>query len=327
MMERTPAAGTGPTAVSASFAIPATPPFHLEATVRVLQRRPTNRVNRWDGGRYLRVLPTAEGLRLIAVENRGAIDAPDLHGLVFGGPISTRTQEQISAMIQRLLGPAVDLTPFYRVARQDPRLRTVTTSLRGLKPPRFLTLFETIANVIPFQQISLAAGDAIVGRLAERFGPRFQLDDRTYDAFPRPEHIAAVDADALQCLGLSRAKAVTLHNVALRILSGELSEERLEALPSAAAMAILTALPGIGPWSAGLILLRGLQRMDVFPAGDVGAVKNLGRLLGAETPMREGDQQTLLARMGETRGYLYFYALGWRLLHEGLITPAPGNEA
>ncbi len=327
MMDSTPATGTGPTAVSASFAIPAVPPFHLEATVRVLQRRPTNRVNRWDGDRYLRVLPTTEGPRLIAVENHGAIDAPDLRGLVFGGAIARRTQEEISAAIQRLLGPAVDPTPFYRVARQDPRLRAATTSLRGLKPPRFLTLFETIANVIPFQQVSLAAGDAIVGRLVERFGLRFPLDDQTYDVFPRPEHVAAVDADALRDLGLSQAKAATLHNVALRILSGELSEERLEALPSAAAMAILTALPGIGPWSAGLILLRGLRRTDVFPAGDVGAVKNLGRLLGAETPAREGDQQTFLAQMGETRGYLYFYALGWRLLHEGLITPAPGNAA
>jgi len=158
-MERVPENGPGPADVSASFAIPAVPPFHLEATVRVLQRRPTNRVNRWEDGRYLRVLPTDEGLRLVAVQNHGAIDAPDLRSLVFGGPISPRTQEQLSATLQRLLGSAVDPTPFYRVTRQDARLHAVTTSLRGLKPPRFPSLFETIANVIPFQQVSLAAGD------------------------------------------------------------------------------------------------------------------------------------------------------------------------
>jgi DNA-3-methyladenine glycosylase II len=46
------------------------------------------------------------------------------------------------------------------------------------------------------------------------------------------------------------------------VCAGALSEERLEALPSAEAVAALTALPGIGPWSAGLILLRGLQRLE-----------------------------------------------------------------
>jgi len=232
-MERTSENGPGPAEVSAPFAIPTVPPFQLEATVRVLQRRPTNHVNLWEDGRYLRVLPTGEGLRLVAVENHGAIDAPDLRGLVFGGPISPRTQEQLNATLQRLLGPAVDPTPFYRVARQDARLHAVTTSLRGLKPPRFPTLFETIANVIPFQQVSLAAGDAVVGRLVERFGERLRLGDRMYAAFPRPEHLDAVDVDALRELGLSRAKAATLRDVASRILTGELSEERLEALPSA----------------------------------------------------------------------------------------------
>lgn len=324
-MENMPESGTGPADVSASFVIPVVPPFHLEATVRVLQRRPSNRVNRWEVGRYLRVLPTDEGLRLVAVENHGAIDAPDLRGIVFGGPISPRTQEQLGATVQRLLGPAVDIAPFYRAARRDPRLQAATASLRGLKPPRFLTLFETIANVIPFQQVSLAAGDAVVGRLVDRFGERLRLGDRVYDAFPQPERVAAVEVAALRDVGLSQAKAAALRDVARRILVGELSEARLEALPGAAAMESLRALPGIGPWSAGLILLRGLRRMEIFPDGDVGAAKNLGRLLGTEDPARNGERLALLARMGDMRGYLYFYALGWRLLHEGLITPASGG--
>jgi DNA-3-methyladenine glycosylase II len=324
-MESLPACENGPVAVTAWFAIPTAPPFSLEATVRVLQRRPMNRVNRWEDGRYLRVLLTAEGLRLVAVENRGTVDAPDLRGLVFGGPVSPQTQEQLGVTVQRLLGPAVDVAPFYRMARRDPRLRAAVASLRGLKPPRFPTLFETIANVIPFQQVSLAAGDAVVGRLVERFGERLRLGDQVYDAFPRPERVAAADVAALRDVGLSRAKAATLHDVARRILAGELSEARLEALPSAAAMDVLLALPGIGPWSAGLILLRGLRRMEIFPDGDVGAAKNLGQLLGAADAARDGERRALLAQMGDMCGYLYFYALGWRLMHEGLITPVPGG--
>jgi DNA-3-methyladenine glycosylase II len=110
--------------------------------------------------------------------------------------------------------------------------------------------------------------------------------------------------------------------LAARVLSGELTTERLEALPSEAAMEVLTALPGIGPWSAGLILLRGLRRMEIFPAGDVGAAKNLARLLNLEGPVSVRDLRPLYDGFGNVKGYLYFYALGWRLLDEGLITPA-----
>jgi DNA-3-methyladenine glycosylase II len=307
---------------TASFALPAVPPCHLEATVRVLQRRPTNRIDLWDGGRYLRALLTADGIRLIAVENRGTIEAPALHCLVFGGPVSSSTQEQIGTTVQRLVGPTVDLTPFYALAEQDPRLHTAVAALRGLKPPRFATLFETIANVIPFQQVSIAAGVAVVARLVERFGQRLDLGTNAYVAFPRPDQVAMAAVEDLQRLGLSQAKARTLHTLAGQVRSGALSEERLEALPSMEAMATLTALPGVGPWSAGLILLRGLRRMEIFPQGDIGAANNLGRLLGLEGPTRVDEIRPFVTRMGQVKGYLYFYALGWRLMHEGLITPA-----
>jgi DNA-3-methyladenine glycosylase II len=134
-----------------------------------------------------------------------------------------------------------------------------------------------------------------------------------------------LDTSELQSLGLSRAKAVALHELSARVLSGELTTERLEALPSEAAMEVLTALPGIGPWSAGLILLRGLRRMEVFPDGDVGAAKNLARLLNLEGAVSVHDLRPLCDGVGSVKGYLYFYALGWRLLDEGLITPAPSH--
>jgi DNA-3-methyladenine glycosylase II len=223
--------------------------------------------------------------------------------------------------VRLILGTDVDATPFYRVAAHDARLHAVTTALRGLKPPRFPTLFETIAGVIPFQQVSLASGAAIVARLVERCGERLSLGGRTYYAFPRPEHVAQMDTGELQSLGLSRAKAVALREVAARVLSGELATERLEALPTDAAMEVLTALPGIGPWSAGLILLRGLRRMEVFPDGDVGAAKNLARLLKLEGPVSAADLRPLYDGLGSVKGYLYFYTLGWRLMGEGLITP------
>src|SRR5918912_3534784 len=129
MMRRSTEGGLDLT--DASFTLPATPSFHLEATVRLLQRRPTNRVDLWENGYYLRVLPTHAGLRLVAVSNLGTVDAPQLRGEVFGGPVATVEVEQLAATVRLILGPDVDATPFYRVATRDPRLHAVTTALRG----------------------------------------------------------------------------------------------------------------------------------------------------------------------------------------------------
>jgi DNA-3-methyladenine glycosylase II len=98
-----------------------------------------------------------------------------------------------------------------------------------------------------------------------------------------------------------------------------LEVERLQALPTAAALEALRALPGIGPWSASLILLRGLRRMDVFPEGDVGAARNLTALLGLPNVLTPAETSAFAARFGDRRGYLYFLCLGGQLLSRRLM--------
>jgi DNA-3-methyladenine glycosylase II len=121
---------------------------------------------------------------------------------------------------------------------------------------------------------------------------------------------------------LSAAKVRALRAIAERIVSGELTEREIAALDDEAAVARLTTLPGIGPWSAQIVLLRGFRRLSVFPAGDAGAIRNLRVLydLPQEDVARKGE--AILRQMGPWRGYLYFLLLGSNLLKRGLIEPA-----
>jgi DNA-3-methyladenine glycosylase II len=201
----------------------------------------------------------------------------------------------------------------------EPRFGGVAAALRGFRPPCFPTLFETCASVLPFQQLSLDAGTAIVGRLVERFGPSLTLPHQSRFAFPPAEAIADASPEALRAVGLSRAKGASLQALARLTLDGTLEVERLRALPTAAALETLRALPGIGPWSASLILLRGLRRMDVFPEGDVGAARNLTALLGLPNLLTPAETSAFAARFGDRRGYLYFLCLGGQLLSRGLV--------
>lgn len=300
--------------------LPTRAPFHLEATVRVLQRRPTNLVEIWDEGRYRRVLPVAGGLVLVEVENRGTIDRPDVRVSMHDGEEAAASRAEVHRALRRILGLDLDPEPLQRIAEAERKLRPTALALRGMRPPRFPGLFEAFANVVPFQQVSLEAGVAVTGRLIERFGARVEVGGRRYHAFPTAETVAGARVTALRSCGLSTKKAESLRGVARSIASGDLSEDALVATSTSDALRTLTELSGIGPWSAGLVLLRGLGRLDVFPSGDVGVARGLGALLRVD----DGAQlRRVVERFGDLRGYLYFCSLGASLLAKGLIHAAP----
>ena len=172
--------------------------------------------------------------------------------------------------------------------RPSEDLRPTALALRGMRPPRFAELFEAFANVVPFQQLSLDAGVAIVGRLVERFGERLRARR------PRLPRLSQGPGDRRRTdRGAAGVRPEPwegrIHPIAREAIeSGELSAEKLAGMSTNDALETLVDLPGIGPWSAGLVLLRGLGRLDVFPPGDVGAERGLRTLLraGARTSLK-----------------------------------------
>jgi DNA-3-methyladenine glycosylase II len=291
-------------------------PFHLEATVRVLQRRPTNLVDVWEDARYLRVLTVRDDLVLVEVMNQGTIDEPRVRFRILEGDDSRQASNTISNVLRRVLGLDVNPGPLERALQAERRLSPIALALRGMRPPRFPSLMETFANVIPFQQVSLDAGVAMVRRLVERFGRSLRHGGQDRYAFPTAAALAAARLDALRACGLSTKKAEALRGAAAALEAGELTEAALSQLSSVEAMRLLAGLRGIGPWSAALILLRGLGRLDVFPDGDVGAARGLTGMMHVQ---RGPALDRVIRRFGDQRGYLYFCSLGNALLARGLI--------
>jgi DNA-3-methyladenine glycosylase II len=188
-----------------------------------------------------------------------------------------------------------------------------------MRPPRFPDLFETIASVVPFQQLSLESGVALLNRLVQTFGESVQHGALHAWVFPSAESVAAATVADVRGCGLSSAKAHALRNLAMMITRGELVERRLGELPTAELLAALDDLPGVGPWTAAVIALRGFGRLDVFPPGDAGICRYLGQVFGRAGPLSDDEEQGLIERLGPARGLLYFYVLGWRLAQRGLI--------
>src|SRR5690606_6615050 len=118
------------------------------------------------------------------VSNRGSIADPDVHLFLRYGNPSAATWRELVRTVRNVLGLDVDPAPLERLASTVRQLRAAAAAVRGMRPPRFPGLFETFANVVPFQQLSLDAGIAIVGRLVERFGERLQHEGHWLRAFP-----------------------------------------------------------------------------------------------------------------------------------------------
>jgi 3-methyladenine DNA glycosylase/8-oxoguanine DNA glycosylase len=274
------------------------PPYSLSLTVQVLRRVPANIVDQWAGGIYSRALQIGAEEYILRVRQ---LDQTTLE------VDADRSPEAVLPLVRRMLGADVDLSEALRLATADSRLASVVQHFRGLRPPRFASLFETLAMTIPFQQVSLEAGQSFVNRLVQRFGKSRGV----LWLFPTPAVIANASIEDLRAAGLSAAKATTLRHAASLIVAGALSEAEIERLPSNEALRLLDDLPGIGPWTAGVMLLRGFGRLDVFPHGDVGARRALSHLLGRTSSIDDADEADLLERLGPYRGLVYFLGLAW----------------
>jgi DNA-3-methyladenine glycosylase II len=167
--------------------------------------------------------------------------------------------------VRRLLGLPLDLAPFHDWAAAEPVLGPISRALSGLRPTLNPRPFEALVVAITTQQISLRAAAAIRGRFVAAFGVQH---DVAWE-FPTRERVAALTPDEITAIGFSRSKA----SYVIGLARSELDLESLEALPDDEVIDTLTALPGLGRWSADWYLARHLARPQAWPAGDLGLRK------------------------------------------------------
>lgn len=288
------------------------PPFRLDLTVWALRRRPQNAVDTWDGSCYRRTLLCDEAPMELAVIQRGSATAPRLDVHISRRRVTSAAEDAARVALSRMLGLDVDLSGFYAQTARDEVLRALVERFRGVKPPRFPSIFECLLNAVACQQLSIEAGLTLLNRLAEDARPH----DRAPRPFPGPDDIAALTPQQLRSVGFSTHKAQAIASIAAAVRAGLLELDALDRSDAAAAVATLRQLRGIGPWSADYVLLRGLGRLDAFPRNDVGALKGLRRYLGEGS---NEDPESALARWRPFAGLVYFHLLLRGLETRGLV--------
>jgi DNA-3-methyladenine glycosylase II len=302
------------------FSVRAVPPFRLDLTVWALRRRPRNLVDRWDGVTYRRVMVVNGRAMEVAVRQTGALTAPRVEVMVTPAPRES-DKRQLRRLLDRLLGLRIDLSAWYRTANRDPRLRALADRFRGVKPPMFPTVFETLVNAFACQQFSLEAGLTILNRLAAACGTSLETPSTVGHAFPEPEEMIRMSPEELRAIGFSRQKARALLDLAGAIAGQELNLESLARESDDVIGQQLLQLRGVGRWTAEYALLRGYGRLQVFPGDDVGAQKRLARWLGRSRPLDYLGVARAVAPWQPYAGLVYFHLLLDGLSLAGALEP------
>lgn len=219
-----------------------TPPFDGAAVLAFLAARAIDGVEAVDGGTYRRTLALPGGAATVALTPRD--DGVELDGPAEAAPIA-----------RALFGLDQDPAAILAALGDDPALGPLVRARPGLRVPGAASGFEAAVRAVVGQQISVAAARRLLSHIVETVGG---------DAFPTPEALAAAPDDAFR---MPKSRARTLRELAR-------ADPPLVTPDDARA---LTALYGIGPWTAGYVALR-LGDADVFLDGDVAVRTSLARL-------------------------------------------------
>jgi DNA-3-methyladenine glycosylase II len=245
-------------------------PYDFEVSTERFRAFGRDVANLWHEGGLHRVVGERE-VRIVAAA--GGVDVE---------PLDEGTRQ----VVLKLLGAEFELEPFRVWADGRPVIGELVARLPGFRPPLTPDPFEALVTSITAQQISLFAAFAIRTRMIEAYG----LHAEHAVAFPKRERIAAASEAELVALGFSRSKA----DYVIGLARADLDLDALAALSDDEVRERLTALRGLGPWTAEWFLARHLARPRAWPAGDLALRKAATALYGVDVrelgPMLEPFQ-------------------------------------
>jgi DNA-3-methyladenine glycosylase II len=159
--------------------------------------------------------------------------------------------------------------------------------------------FAALASSIAYQQLAGRAAEVIWARVVDAVGSPFT-----------PERVLAAGPEVLRAAGLSNAKVAALTDLAARTHAGEVRLDRIGRMGDRAIIEHLTAVRGIGPWTAQMFLLFELRRLDVWPTGDYGVRAGFARAFGLDRLPSERELAALGVPFEPYRSVLAWWC--WR---------------
>ncbi len=260
-----------------------------------------------EDGVYRRLLDLGDKLVLASVRSASTTDAPELVLELQGENLGPKDVDLAKAQVSWLLGADQDLVPFYNLGKADKTIAGLVERFYGLHLPHTATVFEALVLAVLGQQISTSVARIIRTLLIETFGPSADFDGETYYAFPRPVAIWASSPAELRTMKLTQRKSEYVHGLAGAALDNNMALESLEGLTDQQIVEKLTALRGVGLWTAQWALIRAVGRPDALPLGDLALRRVVSRLFMDGAEVTDAKVEEIARRWSPYRTYATVY--------------------
>ena len=221
---------------------------------------------------------------------------------------SKELKDEVRSVIRSGLGADEDLEGFYRFAKDDPVLSLTVQDLYGMRSGLVDDVFGGTILAILLQMAPMSRSEQMIDALLLHFGNGIEFDGKEVTLWPRPADLAGVDEGLLRKEVNIGYRAKRLVMAAQYLVKNPLSLRELAGLPEREAVKRLTGIPGIGPYSAGIILGQTLLPLDVW------SVVIMSELFLGRTPehsRQEIDEvaRELTNRWGRWRWFAFVYVL------------------
>lgn len=207
-----------------------------------------------------------------------------------------------------------NLSPFYKIAKNDPLLKQTIKNSYGLRLMGIPDLFEALCWAVLGQQINLGFAYTLKRQFVEKYGNSINYNGKKYWIFPTYEKISKLDPKDMSDIQMTLRKSEYIIGIAQLMAEGELSKEKLLNLDNFQAIEKeLIKIRGIGPWTANYILMRCLRDPSAFPIADVGLMNAIKHLKGMDRKPTKEEILKLSVPWKNWEAYATFYL--WHKLY------------
>ena len=294
-----------------SFVIPVDSLFNFKECLWFLNRDFDDCMHTIEGDTVVKALEVEGKPYLFRISDNGSGLKVD----ILEGEYTPALELAIGRFIDEWFDLRRNLQPFYKLLEKEKKLAYMTEAYQGLRLIGLPDLFEALCWSIIGQQINLTFAYRLKRRLVENYGRSIVYGGNNYHLFPEPRALAKADITALRDMQYSQKKAEYVIGIAGIFKEGLMSKIILQDLSSfAAQQQALTAIRGIGIWTANYALMKSLRIAGAIPYGDVGLLQALVNHGLIKDRKDQAGIDRLFKKFKGWESYLVFYL--WRSLSQ-----------